>query len=152
MPKTGLQKRRLKTQKNRLKTGVLGCFSLFFQPLEKSSQKVPILGKKSAEKQGFFQCLETFFPDMGNNAKSGWVNYSSQRRRERRDFKKRKGALRPSATATTLQMRPVAASVEGEMLEKPKANSKRETGRGGEFEELGYKNECRCSSRDPRSR
>jgi len=27
------------------------------------------------------------------------------------------------------------------MLEKLTANSKRETGRGGEFEELGYKNE-----------
>jgi len=38
-------------------------------------------------------------------------------------------------------MRPVAASVEGERLENPTANSKRETGRGGEFEELGHTGE-----------
>jgi len=48
MPETGLQKFTLKTQKYRLKTGVLGSFSLFFQPLEKASGKVPMFGKKSA--------------------------------------------------------------------------------------------------------
>jgi len=40
-----LQKFTVKIQKYRLKTGVSCGFSLFFQPSEKSSRKVPIFGK-----------------------------------------------------------------------------------------------------------
>jgi hypothetical protein len=58
MPETERQNFTLKTGKNRLKTGVWRVSPLFSQPLEKSSRKVPMFGKKSAKKSGGFQGSE----------------------------------------------------------------------------------------------